>query len=108
KYPYDPRRAAELMTDLGYTRGPDGFYLNASRERLSVEIRSTADNDSHHKALYAVADQWQRLGVSTGPLLIPLQRANDREWRALLPGFGLQQQPNDLSIVPRLLHSSVA
>jgi peptide/nickel transport system substrate-binding protein len=108
RYPYDPRRTAEIMEELGYTKGADGFYMDAVRQRLTVEIRTTSDNDIHRKTLYAVADQWQRVGVGVDPLLIPLQRAADREWRALLPGFGLQQQPNDLGIVPRLLHSSVA
>ena len=108
KYAYDPRRGAEILEELGYVKGGDGFYADSSGQRLAVEIRSTADNDIHHKSLFAVADDWQRLGVTTEPMLIPIQRANDREWRAMMPGFGLQQQPNDLGIVPRLLHSTSA
>src|SRR5207247_4617505 len=26
KYDYDPRRAAQLIEELGYTKGPDGIY----------------------------------------------------------------------------------
>jgi peptide/nickel transport system substrate-binding protein len=108
KYPYDLRRAAELIEELGYTRASDGFWVDSAGQRLSVEIRSTADNDIHHKSLFAVADYWQRMGINSEPLLIPIQRANDREWRAGQPGFGLQQQPNDLGVLPRVLHSSSA
>ena len=30
RYPYDPTRAASLMEELGYTRGPDGMFRDAS------------------------------------------------------------------------------
>ena len=42
---YDPRRAAQLVGDLGYTKRADGFYYDAAGERLWAEIRTTADDD---------------------------------------------------------------
>src|SRR5262249_15804362 len=33
-YQYDPRKAAELIEGLGYTKGPDGAYRSAAGERI--------------------------------------------------------------------------
>src|SRR5207248_6581696 len=39
RYDYDPRRAAELLEGLGFTRGADGGYRDTAGQRLGVEIR---------------------------------------------------------------------
>jgi hypothetical protein len=44
-------------------------------------------NDRNVKTAAAVASDWRRLGVDVEEILIPLQRAQDREYRAQFPGF---------------------
>jgi ABC-type transport system substrate-binding protein len=86
-YDYDPRRSEQMITSLGYTKRADGFFYDASGQQLSVEIRTTGDNASHLKGMYPIADQWQHLGVATEPVVIPVQRQQDAEYRATFPGF---------------------
>jgi len=85
-YEYDPRKSEQLIADLGYAKR-DGFFTQADGRRLTVEIRTTGDNASHIKAIYPIADYWQRIGVATEPVVIPVQRQQDAEYRATYPGF---------------------
>src|SRR5581483_1700996 len=47
RYPYDTRHAAQLMEGLGYAKGADGLYHDASGQPLSVEIKFPVQNDIH-------------------------------------------------------------
>jgi peptide/nickel transport system substrate-binding protein len=104
RYEYDPRRATELIESLGYTRGGDGTYRDRADQRLSLEVRTTADDDLRQKLLYATADAWQRTGVVVETVLIPRQRAADLEYRATFPAFEIVRQPNDVRGL-RSIHS---
>jgi peptide/nickel transport system substrate-binding protein len=95
RYDYDPRRSASLLEELGYARSGDS-YRDRSGERLSVELRTTADNELHSRVIFPIVDYWQRLGVGVEPNLIPVQRQRDREYRANSPAFEMLQQGNDL------------
>jgi peptide/nickel transport system substrate-binding protein len=86
KYEFDPRAAVQAIEALGYTRGSDGIFRDASGARLTVEIRSSA-LDSLRKAKLAVADYWQRTGVAVNPVDDPESRRSDVEYRATFPGF---------------------
>jgi peptide/nickel transport system substrate-binding protein len=88
KYDYDPRRATQMIEGLGYTRAGDGFFHDASGQRLAVEAR-TISLDVNQKSLLAVADFWQRVGVTVDPVVVPTARQSDREYRATFPGFDL-------------------
>jgi ABC-type transport system substrate-binding protein len=107
KYAYDPRQAAQMIEGLGYTKRADGFYYDGSGQKLSVQIYTTVQNDIHPKTTATVADYWQRLGVEVEQVLIPIQRAQDREYRATFPAFELVETTN--AITPgdiRRLHSA--
>jgi len=96
RYDYDPTRALQLMTELGYTKRGDGLLYDAAGQRLSVEIYTTIQNDIHPKTTAAVADYWKQLGVTVEQNIIPIQRAQDREYRAQFPAFELVQTNNSL------------
>jgi len=93
KYDYDQRGAIQTIESLGYTRRSDGFFRDASDQRLAVQIQSSAVLDINMKTLYPVADSLQRAGVGVDVDIVPPQRASDREYRASFPGFSLQRQP---------------
>jgi peptide/nickel transport system substrate-binding protein len=97
RYDYDPRRAAQAIEELGYTRGGDGFYTSGGGQRLNVEVRTTAGDDLRDKLLFTTADYWQQNGVGVENVIIPRQRTDDREYRSTRPGFELVRQPNDLT-----------
>src|SRR5207253_782112 len=71
-YDYDLRRAEQQIADLGYAKRSDGTFYDSAGQRLSVEIRTTGDNASHLKAIFPIADAWQRVGVATEPVVIPV------------------------------------
>jgi peptide/nickel transport system substrate-binding protein len=96
RYDFDPARAAQMIEGLGYVKGPDGFFRDGANQRLTVELRTTADNDIHRATVLPIADGWQRMGVGVETNIIPIQRQRDREYRANSPAFEMLQQGNDL------------
>ena len=108
RYPYDARRATEMIQELGYTKGPDGMFVDPKGEPLSVEIRYVTSVDTTRLLSLATADYWKRIGVDTKPLVIPPQLNQDREYRANFPAFELVNQPGGAAGVQGLLHSSGA
>jgi peptide/nickel transport system substrate-binding protein len=104
RYEYDPRRATQLIESVGYTRGPDGIYRDSANQRLNVEIRTTVGDDLREKILFTIVDEWQRVGVSAEPVMVPRQLAADLEYRATFPAFEIVRNPNDVRGT-RTLHS---
>jgi peptide/nickel transport system substrate-binding protein len=105
RYDYDPRRSAELLEGLGYRKGGDGIYRDGGGQRLSFEIRTSQGDDRQEKAMYATADDWQRLGVEVERTLVPPQRATDAEYRSTFPAFDLKGQAGTFDYTPSF-HSS--
>lgn len=114
RYEYDPRKAVQMIEGLGYTRGVDGFFRpdssgrDAANQKLSVELRTTTLNELQLSSVLAVADYWQRIGITVDQLVIPIQRQNDLEYRATYPAFELLAgTPSDVRGIGQL-HSSKA
>jgi ABC-type transport system substrate-binding protein len=97
-----------MIQELGYTKGADGLFHDATGEALSVEIRFVTSVDTTRQLSLATADYWKRVGVETHPLVIPPQLNQDRAYRASFPSFELVNQPGGAGGVPGLLHSSGA
>ncbi len=98
RYPFDPRRASQLIDEIGYSKGGDGFYREpGTGQRLTVELRTLVSFDTGVKIIFPIADYWQRAGVGVETLVVPQQRQADREYRATRPGFDLARSPRDLS-----------
>jgi peptide/nickel transport system substrate-binding protein len=89
KYEYDPRRAVQMIEGLGYVRGADGMFRDAANQVLTVNIQTTPE-DHNLKPMYAVADNWARIGVASDLDPIPPPRQRDVEYRANFPTFNLQ------------------
>ena len=102
KYDYDPRRAEQLLAGLGLTKGPDGILRDATGTRLSVETRTTANDDSQVKTMLSVVDYWRAVGVATEQTMVPPQRSSDREYRATRPAFEVVRQPGGWRELERL------
>jgi peptide/nickel transport system substrate-binding protein len=95
KYDYDPRRAAQLIEGLGYSKGGDGMYQSASGQRLTLEVRTSAEDDTHEAGVFTVADFWRRIGIGSEPFLIPQAQRNDREFNSTYPGVRFWRLPNE-------------
>ncbi len=109
KYPYDPRQATQLIDGLGYSKRSDGFFADAAGQPPAVSIWTTVSNALQPKAMTAVADQWQRIGVPVEQVPVPIQRMQDREYRAQFPSFELVENPNSTTMRDMMrFHSSQA
>ena len=85
QYPYDPRRAAQLIEEAGYLRVGDA-YRDANGTELAVKIEGNKTDTVVEKSVLFVADSWQRVGVKATPDLYE-PRARNQEARATRPGF---------------------
>ncbi|MCG8548098.1 MAG: peptide ABC transporter substrate-binding protein [Alphaproteobacteria bacterium] len=63
KYPYDPKRAAALLDEAGWTDKRRGIRHNAKGERLQIEFMTTAGNKSRELVQQAMQSQWRQLGI---------------------------------------------
>jgi peptide/nickel transport system substrate-binding protein len=107
RWPYDPRRAMQLIEAQGFQRGADGAFRDSTNQPLAIEIRTTT-NEANQKASFAVADAFQRVGVQGDATVIPVQRLQDNEYRANYPGLELVNQPDGVLGIENLLDSSAA
>ncbi|MBM2810825.1 MAG: hypothetical protein HW416_1584 [Chloroflexi bacterium] len=105
KYDFDPRRSIQLIESTGYVRGADGMFRDPSGERLTMDIRTSGQQELQTKAQLSVADYWQRVGLAVETLVISPQRRTDREYRATRPGFEVLSTPDEMKGLRRA-HSS--
>jgi peptide/nickel transport system substrate-binding protein len=105
RYEYDPRRSSQMIEDLGYVRGADGFR-DAAGGRLGVEIRTSPEQDIQVKTILVLADHWKRVGVAADPIVMAEQRVRDREYVQTFPAFMTYRQPNAPTALLLRLYSS--
>lgn len=108
RYEYDARRATELIEGLGFRKGSDGGFRDSNGEKLSVELRTTGGDDLSEKAITSVADYWQRVGITVDAVVVPPQRARDREYRATFPSFDLRSGPTNAANLGRFSSTDAA
>jgi peptide/nickel transport system substrate-binding protein len=104
RYEYDPRRAAQMIEALGYSKAADGIYRDGAGQRLGFEIRTNAGQDLNEKTTLAVSNLWSQLGIDITTNIIPTQRARDREYIATNPAFHIRGQSRYLERL-RFRHS---
>jgi len=86
RYPYDPRLGAQLIAGLGYARGSDEMWRDASGQPLSIEVR-TVPRDILIKSILSAADDWKRSGVNVDPIILTEQQRSDPAFYATYPAF---------------------
>jgi len=89
KHAYDPRRAQELMTEAGWSKGQDGFFRDASGERFSIEVASSAGGKNEQEAAVYI-DGLRNAGFDATQYVLPVAQIDDNELRSLRPGLSLR------------------
>ena len=98
RYAHDPRRASEILGELGWRRGADGV-LERGAEKFNVQIRYDTDNELPASVM---RDGWKEIGVNTALEFRSEQMLRDRQARASFTGFDLSSNPmGGLSAVRR-------
>ncbi|HEY3117303.1 MAG TPA: ABC transporter substrate-binding protein, partial [Chloroflexota bacterium] len=83
KYPYDLRRAQELLGQAGWTKGGDGLYRDTNGRPLDVEVRVTGEREDEATLIDA---DWRKSGISASIFVVPRAQTNDVEFRVNFPG----------------------
>ncbi len=87
KYPYDTRRAQQLLEEMGLQRGADGFYLGPDGGSLSLEILSLA-NPTWESEGTIIVEAYRRMGLNSVLRVLPSVLFGDGQARA---SFGAMQ-----------------
>lgn len=62
-YKFDPAKAAALLDAAGWTVMKGGLRHNATGDRLSLELMTTAGNRSRETVQQVLQSQWRRVGI---------------------------------------------
>ena len=88
KYPYDLRRAEQLMAEAGFQKGADGVYAGATG-RLKGEVTTNAATDNEAE-LAILARDWRTAGFDIQEVVVPAGMERDAQLRASFPGMWVQ------------------
>lgn len=61
-YPFDPKRAAQLLDNAGWKLGPDGMR-GRNGKRLEITLISTSGNNTREQTMVLLQQRWHDLGV---------------------------------------------
>lgn len=85
QFPYDVRRAQQLLAQAGWVRGPDGILVHQqTSDRFAIQLVGSAG--SAVKLVTVLAEHWKAVGADVELYVIPTSLASDREHRSKLPG----------------------
>jgi peptide/nickel transport system substrate-binding protein len=87
KYPFDTRRAQQLLEEIGLQRGPDGMYGGLDRQPFSLEIMGLS-NPTWESENAIVVEGYRRIGLNAAGRILPSALFGDGQARAQ---FGTMQ-----------------
>src|SRR5262245_5104301 len=95
KYPYDAKKAADLLDAAGWKMGATGVREKGG-QKLSFEMVTNADNSTRVKNLQIMQEQWKKVGVDAQIRnmanlgLLSDQLTSARQFAIMFIGFSLQ------------------
>ena len=104
-YAYDPARATQTIASLGFTRGADGFFRDASGEPLSLKVQSAITSG---KLTLTVADYLNRVGIKSEGVILQSAVATQPEVRYTYTGLDLVNAPIGSTGIVNYLVSAAA
>lgn len=100
RYEYDPRRASQLLEEMGFRQGSEGMVRDPAGQPLaSLEIRASTARDMDQKLALAVIDSWKAVGVPAHTI-VPVRGA-PRGYQATRPAFELTRRSAELDRLDR-------
>jgi peptide/nickel transport system substrate-binding protein len=92
KYPYDPRRADQLFTEAGYSKGGDGVYTHPQLGRFSAEL-AVFQSPQNESEMAIMASTWRQFGLDIKEIVWPSVQARDNVLRATAPALTTTSGP---------------
>lgn len=105
KYPYDPRRSQQLMSEAGFSKGPDGTYASPARGRFGADLTSHPGTGNAEE-ISIIAYGWREAGFEVREVMYGRPQAQDAHLRAIFPGMYHNNQ--GLGVKELLNHTSSA
>ncbi len=89
KYPFDVRRAEQLLAELGYAKASDGFFASPGDGQLHFEVRGVSGGQEEQDTTI-VSSALRDTGMDTVIYLLPSStRAVDEMTKGTFPGLTL-------------------
>jgi len=103
KYPYDPKKAGDLLDSAGWKMGPGGVREKEG-QKLTLDMVTNADNTTRVKNLQIMQDQWKKIGVDAqirtlaNLVLSSNLLTAERNFGVMFIGFSLNPDPDQSGI----------
>jgi peptide/nickel transport system substrate-binding protein len=94
RYPLDANRAQQLMTDAGFTRDAEGYFVNPQGRRVHVDFATQRSPEIERMATIQ-SDIWKRNGFDMNTVAVNPELFARLEVRHTLPGLGYSQGPSE-------------
>lgn len=78
RYPYDPRRAEQLLQEAGFARGGDGFWMTPTGQRFTLE-QWYLTGATNAKDSTILVDTFRRFGIDASSNVWGLARTSQEE-----------------------------
>jgi len=86
RYPYDLRQTEQLMAEVGYVKGSDGFYTSEAGERFSTEFWGDV-GPQFELDHGAVSGGWRQAGLETRATYVAPAQLRDGQFRSSFKGM---------------------
>jgi peptide/nickel transport system substrate-binding protein len=105
RYQYDPARAAALLAETGWQKGPDGMLVKAG-ERFRLLYRTGTANADAALIFPVIEQHYRALGIE---LVLDLQNSTDMQADATFAGMWFTALPNNqVGFLPRFNTANIA
>ncbi len=100
RYAYDPDRSKALLTETGWTAGPDGIMRNSvDGRRFHNAMWTTPGRD---REIAAFSSYWRRIGLEVDEFVVPAAQVRNLEYRAQYPNWESTAQGAGDAILGRM------
>ena len=110
KYPYDPKKAKDLLERAGAKMGSDGVYRWTDGQPIKMKIETNSDSNTRTTILQIAQEQYAQIGVKIDPLLESFPALTERtrygkpDWEGVILGISYGTDPDPYGV----WHSSQA
>ncbi|MBM2812935.1 MAG: hypothetical protein HW416_3694, partial [Chloroflexi bacterium] len=102
-YDYDPRRAQELLAEVGWRKAADGAMVNASGERASFVLETTGG--ALQRIGTIVSDNWRATGLGVDEVVLSPGEARETRRIAQFPAVMTSSIPLSFEFNLERLHN---
>ncbi len=104
RYPYDSRRALELLAEVGWRPDASGA-IRDTRGQLGTVPISTSEGAQANREQAIIADNWRTLGLRVDEHVRTAAEAKDNRLSSTFPGYGASAGPLTFEHIVSRVHS---